>query len=126
MKCPKCGHENSEKELFCEECDWRLDQKYRASRFGNESRLDKEQLSVYSAFGGLVLGLASLISALLNSGIFAIVFGILGLFIASYSTGVVRAIIAEKKYKTLLIVISAIALLTAVIGLVYGLKVTFM
>ena len=129
MECPKCGHENPEKELFCEECDWRLDQKYKASRFGKDSKLDKDQISVYTAFAGLVLGLASLISALLNSsssGIFAIIFGVIGLFVASYSTGVVRVIITEKKYKTLLIVVAAVGLLTAVIGMVLGLKLVFM
>ena len=28
MKCPKCGTENEEGEIFCVNCDWKLNMKY--------------------------------------------------------------------------------------------------
>lgn len=120
MICPRCGHENPDTELFCEECDFRMDQKYRPVR------LSKEDKGVYFSFAGLVLGLAGIVSILLKNGIFGIVFGVLGLFISSYAMGIVRFIDIKKNIKMLLLAIVVTGMLTSIFGLMFGLKYQFM
>ena len=54
-RCPKCGHDNPKDTLYCEECDWRLDQ--------SVSKMKKEKTSadvmMYSGIA-MVLGIISI------------------------------------------------------------------
>ena len=83
MICPKCGHENPEGELFCEECDFRMDQKYKKP-------IDKSQIIVYGSFAAAAFGIAAVISIALSSYIFGLAFGAIGMFLSSYTMTLAR------------------------------------
>ena len=53
MKCPKCGHDNADGDIFCSECDWQLNKAYKPET--------KVQKVVVTTYVGLVFGVAALI-----------------------------------------------------------------
>jgi hypothetical protein len=116
MKCPKCGHENPENTLFCEECDWRTDQPFKM-RFGINA--------VYLAYMAIIFGIASIITVFLGFGMFAIVFGAIGMVISGYSQTAVRLSDMAGKIKIALVVISGIGILLSIIGFIYGIYIAF-
>lgn len=118
MICPKCGHENPKGELFCEECDWRMDQKYKKP-------IDKSQVLVYGTFAAAAFGIAAAISTLLNVGIFGMIFGALGMILGSYTMTLGRMMGIKGKIKTILLILQAIAMATGAIGFVYGMYILF-
>jgi len=110
MKCPKCGHGNPDETLFCEECDWKMDQSYK-----------KPQATIpplYAAAIGIVLGIVSVALWYLEIFYGAIGFGAVGLVISSYSMSVARRIGGEKK--VLIIPISIVAMALCAIGFLMG------
>ena len=114
MICPKCGHENPDNELFCEECDFRMDQKYKAP-------VDRSQIIVYGSLAAAAFGIAATISVLLNVAIFGVIFGVIGMFLSSYTMTLVRMTGLMGKIKLTLMIIEAIGLATSAIGFIYGL-----
>ena len=114
MICPKCGHENPDDELFCEECDFRMDQKYRKP-------VDRSQVIVYGSFAAAAFGIAAALSILLEGYIFGAVFGAIGMFLSSYTMTLTRMTGITGKVKIALLVIQAVGLVTAAVGFVFGL-----
>ena len=118
MICPKCGHENPDNELFCEECDFRMDQKYKAP-------IDKSQIIVYGSFAAAAFGIAALLSILMNVPIFGLIFGIIGLFLSSYTMTLTRMTGLKGNIRITLLSIQAIGLVTAAVGFIFGLVKAF-
>ena len=118
MICPKCGHENPDNELFCEECDFRMDQKYKAP-------VDRSQIIVYGSFAAAAFGIAATISVLLNVAIFGVIFGVIGMFLSSYTMTLTRMTGITGKIKITLMVIEAVGLATGAYGFVLGLANMF-
>ncbi len=111
MKCPKCGHENGDGEIFCSECDWQLNREY-----SSEPKIQKVVITTYV---GLVFGVAALIVSTMNYGLIGAIFGAIGMVMSSYSLTLVRVAVAEDR-KTLMLVITGAALIASVIGFVIG------
>ena len=118
MICPKCGHENPEGELFCEECDFRMDQKYRAP-------IDRSQIVVYGSFAAAAFGIAAAVSILLDVGLFGVIFGALGMFLSSYTMTMTRMMGLKGNVKIILLVIQAVGLATGAYGFIFGLVKLF-
>lgn len=109
-KCPKCGHENPEGVLFCEECDWRVDVPYIPEKTRNPAHF---------AAVSIVLGIISAVCAFIVGGeIPALVLGAITLVLGSYSMGVAR--IVETDRKTLWLTLSGIGMILGVIGFLLG------
>ncbi len=111
MKCPKCGHENTEGEIFCSECDWQLNRK-----FESEPKIQKVVVTTYV---GLVFGVAALIVSVMGQGIFGAVFGAIGMVMSSYSLTLTRVAVEEDR-RMLMLVITGASLVASVIGFVLG------
>ena len=118
MICPKCGHENPEGELFCEECDFRMDQKYRKP-------VDRSQIIVYGSFAAAAFGIAAALSILLEGYIFGLVFGAIGMFLSSYTMTLTRMTGLKGNIRITLLSIQAIGLVTAAVGFIFGLVKAF-
>ena len=113
MKCPKCGLDNPDDEIFCERCDWKLNTPYKGDGSFNKV--------LFSSFGGLVFGLTSLLVAILDFGIYAVVFGAIGLLLSSFGQTYVRASDMEGNQRMVFVVIAGIGLIASVIGFIFGL-----
>lgn len=119
MKCPKCGHENPNDQLFCEKCDWKVTEK---------PRKDRSEYMIYIAMTSVILGLASIIllaySALNNYdpnfGVWSAVFGGIGLVIGSYAQTYIRIIDYDARMKKVLIVVAGIGLILSILGMIIG------
>ena len=118
MICPKCGHENPDNELFCEECDFRMDQKYKKP-------VDKSQIVVYGSFAAAALGIAATISTFLDGYIFSAIFGAIALFFSSYTMTLARMMGIKGNVKIILLVIEAVGLVTGAYGFILGLSKMF-
>ena len=112
-RCPKCGHDNPKDTLFCEECDWRLDQPV--------SKMKKEKTStdvlVY-AIAALILGVLSVGMFLADMSVGGIVAGILGMVDGGYAINLPRYIQCNK------VVCSAMAgigILLSIVGFIFNL-----
>ena len=114
MICPKCGHENPEGELFCEECDFRMDQKYRAP-------VDRSKVVVYGSFAAAAFGIAAAISILLNVAIFGVIFGAIAMFLSSYTMTLTRVMGIKGNVMITLLCIEAVGLVTGGYGFILGL-----
>ncbi|MDD4245345.1 MAG: zinc-ribbon domain-containing protein, partial [Candidatus Methanomethylophilaceae archaeon] len=75
MRCPNCGHENPEGTLFCEECDWRIDQAV---------RMKLGVISVYLAYISIALGAVAAIASFASVGIFGVALVAVGMFLGGY------------------------------------------
>ena len=120
MICPKCGHENADNELFCEECDFRMDQK--PPRAGG---IGKDKLSVYLGFASLIFGVAAALCMFLEYGVAAIVFGVIGMMIGGYSMTVVRVTDVPQNVRVIMLIVIAVAIVTSVIGFLRGFIMVF-
>lgn len=112
MRCPKCGHENVDGEIFCSECDWQLNKPYK-----EETKVQKVVVTTYV---GLVFGVAALIVALMNFGICGAIFGAVGMVASSYSLTLVRFSDIPGDRKKIMIGVTALSLIVSVIGFVLG------
>lgn len=110
MICPKCGTENEEGILFCENCDWRMDIPYVAKKEGGE----KAKIFAPITF---VLGIISAV-LLYFFPVGSIVFGGAGLLLGGYAFNISRAY--EAKEKNIFIALSAIGLLLSMISFIMG------
>ena len=117
MKCPSCGCDNPEGTLFCEECDWRMDQTPRRLKLGINS--------VYASYAALALGITAIVSAFLEFAIFAAVLGALGTGVSGYAQTAVRLSHVSGKLRTTLVAIAGAGIVTSVVGMVYGLTMLF-
>lgn len=112
MRCPKCGHDNPEGLLFCEECDWRTDQPVKMKLGVN---------SVYTSYISAMIGVVALVCALLHYGYVAIGCGVVGILLSGYSQTAVRVSGISGKVKTYLVIIAGIGIVTSMIGFIWGL-----
>ena len=112
MKCPKCGHDNADGDIFCSECDWQLNKAYNPET--------KVQKVVVTTYVGLVFGVAALIVALMDFGIFGAVFGAIGMIASSYSMTLVRVSDIQEDKKKIMIGATALSLVASVIGFIIG------
>ena len=118
MICPKCGHENPDGELFCEECDFRMDQKYRPP-------VDRSKLIVYGSFAAAALGIAATISIFLEVAVFGLIFGIIGMLLSSYTMTLTRMSGIKGNVGITLLCIEAVGLATSAYGFILGLMNSF-
>lgn len=109
MKCPKCGFDNPADTLFCEECDWRLDQKYKG---------EKNRNPLLFSFIAMCLGLISLGYGLGVNAIGGVVVGIIGMVFSGYSINLPRYIPCNK---ALCSAMAALGIMLNVIGFLMGL-----
>ena len=113
MKCPKCGKENEEGAIFCENCYWKLNMKYGGEKMAVNS--------VYFSFAAVALGIAALVTAfLVKVPLAAVICGAIGMFLGGYTQSFVRITGMEGDIRTKLVVIAVVGLLMSVIGFVYG------
>jgi len=116
MKCSKCGFENPEEALFCEKCDWKLDETYIP-----EIKINRSIFSVIA----LILGIVSIIPIVMNTAyVAAVVLGAIGLVMGGYSFNVPRLMNAPNK--GVMMAMSAIGLILSVIAFIYGLYLMVM
>lgn len=110
MKCPKCGFDNPEGTLFCEECDWRTDQIYRPEKKRNPL-----------AFAGVacLLGILSLATCLTVSGAAGAGLGAIGMVLGGYSVNLPRYIAGSNK--ALCMSLAGLGIALSVIGFLFGL-----
>ena len=113
MKCPKCGTENEEGEIFCGNCDWKLNMKYGGEKMAVNA--------VYFSFAAVAMGIISLVFAfLVNVPIVAFITGAIGMFLGGYTQSFVRITKIGGPVKNKLVVIAIVGLLLSVIGFVYA------
>ncbi len=117
MKCPKCGYDNPDGTVFCEECDWKLNLAYKGESMAVNS--------VYLAIASVVLGIAAIATAFLHIGIAAIICGALGMFLGGYTQSLVRLTGIQGDVRQKLMIMASVGLVLAVIGFIYGISVAF-
>lgn len=112
-RCPKCGHDNPKDTLYCEECDWRLDQ--------SVSKMKKEKTSadvmMYSGIA-MVLGIISIATYFLEIPIVAILAGVVGMVGGGYGINLPRYIQCNKMLCTAM---AGIGILLSIFGFIFGL-----
>lgn len=113
MRCPKCGYDNPPDTLYCEECDWRLDQPFKAP---------KERNPLAFAAVALVVGIAAIALAFIDEAeIGAILLGAVGLVLGSYSVNLPRYLNPDNK--SLCMALAALGTVLSVFGFIAGLAV---
>ena len=110
MKCPKCGYDNPPNTVFCEECDWRLDQKVDAT--------DKKRNPMMFAGISLVLGIIACAAYFIDQSIVAVLVGAVGMVLGGYSVNLPRLL--DDSNKTVCMVLSVIGLFASIIGFLFG------
>ena len=113
MRCPKCGANNPEGTLFCEECDWRMDQPV------TKAKKDKtaSDVMMYAAVA-MVLGIVSMIMFVVNVPIGSVVAGIIGMVGGGYAINLPRYIECKKGLCT---VMAGAGILLSIMGFIFGL-----
>ncbi|MBQ7701615.1 MAG: hypothetical protein IJT54_04350 [Candidatus Methanomethylophilaceae archaeon] len=113
MKCPKCGRESEEGDIFCQGCDWQLNKPYKES-------IDPVNKIVIISFAALIFGTAALIVSLLGFGIYGVVFGAIGLVASSFGQTFVRASGFEGQQRKVFFIITTVALIVSICGFIFG------
>lgn len=111
MRCPKCGHDNPQDTLFCEECDWRLDVRYREPK--------KRNPLAFSAVAVVVGVIALALSFIDGTALAGAVIGAVGLVVGSYSVNLPRYI--PDCNRGLCTGLAAVGMVLSVIGFILGL-----
>ena len=109
MRCPKCGFDNPADTLFCEECDWRLDQRYKGEKKRNPMQFSTIEI---------ILGAVALVCALGVSAVGGIAVGVIGMVLGGYSVNLPRYIECNKSLCTAL---AAIGIILSIMGFLLGL-----
>lgn len=109
MRCPKCGHDNPADTLFCEECDWRLDQKYTG---------EKKRNPLMFSLVSLILGIIAVVCGISVQPAVGVCAGIIGMVISGYSVNIPRYIECNKN---LCIAMAGIGIVLNIIGFLFGL-----
>ncbi|MBR1973364.1 MAG: zinc ribbon domain-containing protein [Candidatus Methanomethylophilaceae archaeon] len=111
MKCPKCGFENPEGTLFCQECDWRVDYPYTPEK--------KRNPAVFSGLA-VLLGIVTVLCAfVVGEGFAAAGIGAVGMVLSGYAIGVPRHV--ECDNKQLYTALAGLGIALNVVGFMYGL-----
>ncbi len=111
MKCQKCGFDNPEGTLFCEECDWRLDQIYRP---------EKKRNPLMFAAISCVIGIVAIALAFVSGAeAGAIAAGAIGMVISGYSVNLPRYV--EGSNRGMCMALSGVGIALSVIGFLVGL-----
>jgi uncharacterized membrane protein YvbJ len=110
MKCPKCGEDNPEGTLFCEKCDWRMDQ-----RCSRKMAVPALYLCLLSAAAGI--SSVALYSVLTYA---SVALGIAGMVLSGYSFTLAR-FSQDMQSKTPAVVAAAGGIGTSVAGFLLGL-----
>ena len=111
--CPKCGHQNPDNTLYCEECDWRMDQPV--------SKTKKEKTStdvLMYAIAALILGAMSVGMFLADMSVGGIVAGILGMVDGGYAINLPRYIQCNKIACSAM---AGIGILLSIVGFIFNL-----
>ncbi len=118
MKCTKCGYENSLENIYCEECDWRLDQTYK----GREKDTAKKKNQIVFAGASLVVGVIVIALGFVeNAEISAVVVGAVGIVLGSYSVNLPRYL--HDSNKGICMALAGIGMILSVFGFILGLTV---
>ena len=118
MKCPKCGTENPDGEIFCQNCDWKLNMAYK----GESMAVNSVYLSILAA----VLGIVATVCAFIDIGIVAIIAGAVGMFLSGYTQTLVRVSGIQGSVKNKIVALAAVGIILSVVGFIYGLTTLFM
>lgn len=111
MICPKCGNDNPPDALYCEECDWRLDQPFRKPRERNPLAI-----SVIALVIGIV---AVALMAVDGAEYGSVAIGAVGLIAGSYAVNLPRYL--EPENKTVCVALAAVGTVLSVFGFIAGL-----
>ena len=115
MKCPKCNHDNPDGVLFCDECDWRVDQPYK-----RESSIPRMYFPLFSAIFGAVSLVAWYLAASSSMMQYvAIILGATGMVFGGYSTSFIRITKQDKRMPLMILAMAGILL--SVVGFMLGL-----
>lgn len=110
-RCPKCGHDNPADTLFCEECDWRLDQVYRPEK--------KRNPLMFSGIAIIIGAIAAALAFMDGTAVYGAVVGAVGMVLSGYSVNLPRYIAGANK--SLCMALSGVAIVLSVIGFLMGL-----
>lgn len=111
MICQRCGKNNPPDTLYCEECDWRLDQPFRKPR---------ERNPLAFSVAALVIGIASVALVAVGGIAYgAVAVGAVGLVIGSYSVNLPRYL--NPGNKTLCMALAGAGAFLSIIGFIAGL-----
>ncbi len=108
MRCPRCGTENPPETLFCQNCDWRLDMKFRPDKMRNTLEL---------AGITIILGLASVVCCFFDAALVGAGVGAIAMVLGGYSVSVCKLMDPGSKKSFM---ISALGLMLGVIGFLVG------
>ena len=111
MICRKCGHDNPQETIFCEECDHRLDMPY----------VKKMTMPVhYTVICSLALGLIATVLGLISGQgqYIPVIAGAFGIVLGTYSLRVSREV--KDDSKRTLMMLSAAAAGLSVVGFMIG------
>lgn len=111
MQCPRCGYNNPPDTLYCEECDWRLDQKFTPEK--------KRNPLLFSGIS-LVIGVIAIALAFVSGyEMVAIVVGAVGMVASGYSVNLPRYM--PDANKGLCTALAGVGIAFSVIGFLLGL-----
>ncbi len=118
MKYTKCGYENHSENLYCEECDWKLNQTYR----GREKDVVKKRNLIAFAGASLVVGIITIALGFVEGvEIGAVIVGAVGMILSSYSVNLPRYLHDSNKWVCM--VISGLGIILNVFGFILGFAV---
>lgn len=117
MICPKCGHDNPDDEMFCEECDFRMDQKYKKN-------FVEGQFIIYGSTLAVIFGISALFGIIFNLAPLGMIFGAIGIALSSYIMTSTRVQNIKYNVKSLLL-IQTISLAVSSYSFIMGLMNTF-
>ena len=112
MRCPKCQHENSKEEIFCEQCDHRLDLPYRGER---RTVFPPRQ----AAFMAIALGAVAVLFYFVTDMWYApAAVGAVGIVLGTYALRILRSI--KEDDRTLMMIIAGAGVAMSALGFILG------